>query len=69
MKEENELNDDLKQLLGALEEHGCNTRRQAQLSDLIDNLEASGTSLRGGTTKQSRQEATSLSGTSTSDKT
>ena len=69
MKEENELNDDLKQLLDTLEEHGRNTRRQAQLSDLIDSLEASGTSLRGGTTKQSRQEATSQSVASTSDKT
>jgi len=38
MKEEKELNDDLKQLLDALEEHGRNTRRQAQLSDLIDQL-------------------------------
>ena len=69
MKEENELNDDLKQLLDTLEEHGRNTRRQAQLSDLIDSLEASGTSLRGGTTKQSRQKATSQSVASTSDKT
>ena len=69
MKEEKELNDDLKQLLDALEEHGRNTRRQAQLSDLIDRLEASGTSMRGGTTKQSRHEATSQSVTSTSDKT
>ena len=69
MKEENELNDDLKQLLDTLEEHGRNTRRQAQLSELIDSLEASGTSLRGGTTKQSRQEATSQSVASTSDKT
>ena len=69
MKEEKELNDDLKQLLNTLEEHGRNTRRQQQLSDLIDRLEASGTSLRGGTTTQSRQEATSQSVTSTSDKT
>lgn len=38
MKEENELNDDLKQLLDTLEEHGRNTCRQAQLSDLIDQL-------------------------------
>ena len=38
MKDENELNDDLKQLLDTLEEHGRNTRRQAQLSDLIDQL-------------------------------
>ena len=40
MKEEKELNDDLKQLLDALEEHGRNTRRQAQLSNLIDQLAA-----------------------------
>ena len=38
MKDENELNDDLKQLLDTLEEHGRNARRQAQLSDLIDQL-------------------------------
>ena len=38
MKEEKELNGNLKQLLNALEEHGRNTRRQAQLSDLIDQL-------------------------------
>ena len=38
MKEEKECNDDLKQLLDALEEHGRNTRRQAQLNDLIDQL-------------------------------
>ena len=69
MKEENELNDDLKQLLDTLEEHGRNAKRQQQLSDLIDRLEASDTSLRGGTTKQSRQEATSQSVASTSDKT
>ena len=68
MKEE-ELNDNLKQLLDTLEEHGRNTRRQQQLSDLIDSLEASDTSLRGGTTKQSRQEVTSQSGASTSDTT
>ena len=69
MKEENELNDDLKQLLDTLEEHGRNTRRQAQLSDLIDSLDASGTSLQGGTMKQSRREITSQSVASTSDKT
>ena len=40
MKNENELNDDLKQLLDTLEEHGRNNRRQAQLSDLIDQLAA-----------------------------
>jgi len=53
MKEENEINDELKQLLDALEEHGRNARRQKELDDLLDDLEASGTSLRGGTTKQS----------------
>ena len=40
MKEEKELNDGLKQLLDALVEHGRNTRRQAQLSELIDQLAA-----------------------------
>ena len=40
MKEEKELNDDLKQLLDTLEEHGCNAKRQQQLSDLIDQLAA-----------------------------
>ena len=69
MKEENVLNDDLKQLLDTLEEHGRNTRRHAQLSDLIDSLDASGTSLQGGTMKQSRREITSQSVASTSDKT
>ena len=53
MKEENEINDELRQLLDALEEHGRNARRQKELGDLLDGLEASGTSLRGGTTKQS----------------
>ena len=53
MKEEYEINDELKQLLDALEEHGRNARRQKELGDLLDGLEASGTSLRGGTTKQS----------------
>ena len=38
MKEENEINDDLRQLLDSLETHGKNTRRQQQLSDLIDRL-------------------------------
>ncbi len=40
MKEEKERNDDLKQLLDALEEHGRNAKRQQQLSDLIDQLAA-----------------------------
>ncbi len=38
MKEENEINDELRQLLDTLDEHGKNTRRQQQLSDLIDHL-------------------------------
>lgn len=42
MKEGNEINGELKQLLDALEEHGKNARRQKQLGDLIDSLEASG---------------------------
>ena len=33
MKEENEINDELKQLLDALEEHGRNARRQKELGD------------------------------------
>lgn len=40
MNEEKERNDDLKQLLDALEEHGRNAKRQQQLSDLIDQLAA-----------------------------
>lgn len=38
MKEENEINDELKQLLDALEEHGRNARRQKELGDLLDGL-------------------------------
>ena len=38
MKDENELNNDLKQLLDTLEEHGRNAERQQQLGDLIDRL-------------------------------
>lgn len=38
MKQENEPNDELQQLLDALEQHGKNLRRQQQLSDLIDHL-------------------------------
>jgi hypothetical protein len=38
MKEENEINDELKQLLDALEEHGRNDRRQKELGDLLDRL-------------------------------
>ncbi|MBQ8956967.1 MAG: hypothetical protein IJ057_00465 [Bacteroidales bacterium] len=54
MNEENEMNTELKQLLDALEQHGKNARRQKQLGELIDSLEALEGSLRGGTTKQSR---------------
>ena len=68
MKEENAINEEVKQLLDSLEQHGRNVRRQQELSDLIDSLAAgtstgvpaSVSSLRGGTTKQSRHEATSL---------
>ena len=38
MKEENEINDELKQLLDALEEHGRNARRQKELGALLDRL-------------------------------
>lgn len=38
MKEENEINDELRQLLDALEEHGHNARRQKELGDLLDRL-------------------------------
>jgi len=69
MNAENEMNEEVRQLLDSLEEHGKNARRQQRLGDLIDSLEASGTSLRGGTTKQSRHEATSQSEASTSDET
>ena len=69
MNTENEMNDEVRQLLDSLEEHGKNARRQQKLSDLIDSLEASGTSLRGGTTKQSSREVTSQSEASTSDET
>ena len=58
MNTENEMNEEVRQLLNSLEEHGKNARRQKELGDLIDRLadDASGTvpSLRGGTTKQSR---------------
>ena len=69
MNTENDMNEEVRQLLDSLEEHGKNARRQQGLSDLIDSLEASGTSLRGGTTKQSRCEATSQSEASASDET
>lgn len=38
MKEENEINGELRQLLDALEEQGRNARRKKLLSDLIDQL-------------------------------
>ena len=60
MNTENEMNEEVRQLLNSLEEHGKNTRRQKELGDLIDQLSEKelGTvpSLRGGTTKQSTLE-------------
>lgn len=41
MKEENEIDVELKQLLDILEEHGRDVRRQKALVELIDNLESS----------------------------
>ena len=38
MKPENEMNEEVRQLLDSLEEHGKNARRQKQLSDLMDHL-------------------------------
>ena len=38
MTHENEMNEELRQLLDSLEEHGKNIRRQKQLVDLIDRL-------------------------------
>ncbi len=38
MKPENEMNDEVRQLLDSLEEHGKNARRQKELGDLIDRL-------------------------------
>ncbi|MBO6024108.1 MAG: hypothetical protein J6P83_04565 [Bacteroidales bacterium] len=62
MNTENEMNEEVRQLLDSLEEHGKNDRRQQDLSDLIDRLanNESGTvpSLRG--TKQSRKQVDSL---------
>ena len=37
-KPENEMNEEVKQLLDSLEEHGKNVRRQKELSDLMDRL-------------------------------
>ena len=79
MNTENDMNEEVRQLLDSLEEHGKNARRQQGLSDLIDSLDSSCTSLtssassnhdlRGGTTKQSRREDTSQSEASASDET
>ena len=83
MNTEKEINEEVRQLLDSLEEHGKNVRRQQELNELIDRLAnneagtvpsltrfaSSNRDLRGGTTKQCRQEATSQSGASTSDKT
>ena len=56
MKPENEMTEEVRQLLDSLEEHGKNARRQKDLEALIDGLsekeQGTGTSLRGGTTKQ-----------------
>ena len=38
MNTENEMNEEVRQLLDSLEEHGKNARRQKELSDLIDRL-------------------------------
>lgn len=38
MTTENEMNEELRQLLNSLEEHGKNVRRQKELGDLIDHL-------------------------------
>ena len=53
MNTENEMNEEVRQLLDSLEEHGKNARRQKELGELIDSLETSVPSLRG--TKQSRK--------------
>ncbi len=64
MNTENEINEEVRQLLDSLEEHGKNARRQKELGDLIDQLSekelGTGTSLRGGTTKQSRKQVDPL---------
>ena len=66
MNTENEMNEEVRQLLDSLEEHGKNTRRQKELGELIDQLSekelnaspsltnVESGDLRGGTTKQSR---------------
>jgi len=43
MKEENEITEEVRDLLDSLEQHGQNARRQKELSELIDSLEASDT--------------------------
>ena len=62
MNTENEMNEEVRQLLDSLEEHGKNARRQKELGDLIDQLSekelGTGTSLRG--TKQSRKQVEPL---------
>jgi len=62
MNTENEMNEEVRQLLDSLEEHGKNARRQKELGDLIDQLSekelGTGTSLRG--TKQSRKQVDPL---------
>jgi len=58
MNTENEMNEEVRQLLDSLEEHGKNARRQKELGDLIDSLETSVPSLRG--TKQSRKQVEPL---------
>ena len=62
MNTENEMNEEVRQLLDSLEEHGKNARRQQELGDLIDQLSekelGTGTSLRG--TKQSRKQVDPL---------
>ena len=62
MNTENEMNEEVRQLLDSLEEHGKNARRQKELGDLIDQLSekelGTAPSLRG--TKQSRKQVDSL---------
>ena len=62
MNTENEMNEEVRQLLNSLEEHGKNARRQKELGDLIDQLSekelGTSTSLRG--TKQSRKQVEPL---------
>ena len=62
MNTENEMNEEVRQLLNSLEEHGKNARRQKELGDLIDQLSekelGTGMSLRG--TKQSRKQVDPL---------